>query len=286
MAAAEQFSSDIEAILARRYDNSADFWTTPDKRLMKGSVFSTLESALILLELGMEPSDPLLCTVAELIFGSWREDGRFKLSPDGGIYPCHTIGAANVLCHLGYAPDSRLQKTFEHLMQIQHTDGGWRCNKFSFGKGPETAFSNPGPTLTALNAFRFTGLLNQEHALDRAVAFLLDHWTTRLPLGPCHYGIGTLFMQVEYPFANYNLFVYVYVLSFYDSAKKDERFLDALRVLESKLTGGQVVVERVNRKLAGFSFCEKGKPSELATERYHEILHNLSGTRNKAEGQP
>ncbi len=276
MTVAQPYQSDVDAILAKRYDNGADYWTTPDRRLLKGGPFSTLECAFMLLELGMEPSDLLLKETADLFFSSWREDGRFKLSPQGAIYPCHTINATNVLCHLGYAADSRLQRTIDHLLEIQHSDGGWRCNKFSFGRGPETEFSNPGPTLAALNAFRFTDLLNKEPALDRAVEFLLDHWTTRLPLGPCHYGIGTLFMQVEYPFANYNLFVYVYVLSFYDSARRDKRFLDAFGALESKVVDGKIVVERVNRKLAGLTFCKKGEPSDLGTMRYHEILKNLS----------
>jgi hypothetical protein len=270
-----QYKSDIDAILSKRYDSGADYWTTPDKRLNKGGVFSALESALLLLELGMEPSDPVLRGAADLIFSAWRGDGRFKLSPQGAIYPCHTINAANVLCHLGYADDARLKKTFEHLLEIQHGDGGWRCNKFSFGRGPETEFSNPGPTLTALNAFRFTDMLNREAALDRAVEFLLGHWTTRRPLGPCHYGIGTLFMQVAYPFLNYNIFVYVYVLSFYDRAKNDKRFHEALAFLESRLAGGSIVAERVNPRLAGFAFCKKGEPSESGTRRYRELLGNL-----------
>lgn len=118
-------------------------------------------------------------------------------------------------------------------------------------------------------------MLNNEPALDKAVDFLLDHWTTRKPLGPCHYGMGTLFMQVEYPFGNYNLFLYLYVLSFYRKAKKDHRFLDVLAHLESKLVDGQMVVERVNAKLAKFAFCKKGEPSALATERYREILKNI-----------
>lgn len=271
----KQYEADIERILAKRHDNGADFWTTPDKRLHKGGPFSTIESTLLLLELGMEPSDPLLKEVAALCFGAWREDGRFKLSPQGGIYPCHTIIAAKVLCHLGYASDSRLRKTFDHLLEIQYGDGGWRCKKFSFGRGAETEFSNPGPTLSALDAFRFTDSLNKEKALDHAVDFLLDHWITRKPLGPCHYGMGTLFMQMEYPFANYNLFIYTYVLSFYDRAKKDQRFLDALGALESKLIDGKIVVERLNRKLSDFVFSKKGEPSELGTRRYHEILKNL-----------
>jgi hypothetical protein len=275
MAIEKKYQPDVDAILSKRHDNGADYWATPDKRLMKGSVFSTLESALLLLELGMPPSDPCLRDTADLIFSTWREDGRFKLSPDGGIYPCHTIGAANVLCHLGYSKDARLQKTFEHLFDIQYSDGGWRCNKFSFGRGPETEFSNPGPTLAALDAFRFTGLANASDALDKAVEFLLSHWMIRKPLGPCHYGIGTLFMQIAFPFFSYNLFFYLYVLSFYDKAKKDGRFLEALNALESKLSNGMVVVERPNQKLASLSFCKKGEPSELATLRYHEILKNL-----------
>lgn len=270
-----KYLSDIEAILSHRCDHGADFWTTPDKRLLKGSPFSAYNSALMLLELGMEPTDPILVEVADLFFSTWREDGRFKLYPNGGILPCHTAPAAYLLCRMGYAQDERIQKTLIHLLKIQYHDGGLRCNKFSFGHGPETEYSNPWPTLTALNAFRFTDYLNHEPALDSAVEFLLEHWVIKKPIGPCHYGIGTLFMQAEYPFGNYNLFQYVYVLSFYNRAKKDKRFLETLEALQARLVNGQVVVERVVPKLAKLSFCQKGQPSELATMRYQEILRNL-----------
>ena len=275
MAIDNKYLSDYEAILSHRYDNGADHWTTPDRRLIKGSPFTTLECVLYLLELGMEPTDPLLKECADLIFSTLREDGSFKLYPKGSIYPCHTAHAAEVLCHMGYASDIRMKKTFEHLLDTQYIDGGWRCNKFSFGRGPETEYSNPLPTLNALNAFRFSDYLNKEPAIDRAVDFLLEHWTIRKPIGPCHYGIGTLFMQVEYPFRNYNLFVYVYVLSFYNRAKEDERFLEALKALESTMVDGQIVVERIVPKMAKFLFCKKNEPSEIATIRYQEILKNI-----------
>ncbi|MEA4889002.1 MAG: prenyltransferase [Clostridiaceae bacterium] len=275
MAVENQHLSDYEAILSHRHDNGADLWTTPDKRLIKGAPFSTLESTLYLLELGMEPADPLLKETAELIFSAWQDDGRFKVYPQGAIYPCQTINTADVLCRLGYVMDDRLQKTLRHLLDIQYIDGGWRCNKFSFGRGPETEYSNPHPTLVALDTFRFSDYLNKEPSLDKAVDFLLEHWTIRKPIGPCHYGIGTLFMQVEYPFRNYNLFMYVYVLSFYNRAKNDRRFLEAFDTLRSKVVNGQIVVERVVPKLAGLSFCKKGEPSVLATRRYQEILKNL-----------
>ena len=134
----------------------------------------------------MEPGDPLMHQVAALFFSVWQEDGRFKMYPQGGIYPCQTIHAADLLCHLGYAGDARLQRTWRHLLDTQCADGGWRCLKFSFGRGPETAYSNPYPTLVALDAFRFTDRLNREPALDRAVEFLLEHWRIKRPIGPCH----------------------------------------------------------------------------------------------------
>jgi hypothetical protein len=82
-------------------------------------------------------------------------------------------------------------------------------------------------------------------------------------------------MQVEYPFRTYNLFMYVYVLSFYNKAKNDKRYLEALEALKSKASDGRITVERVVPKLADLSFCKKGQKSELATRRYHEILRNV-----------
>lgn len=271
----EQYRADAQAILSHRGDNGGDLWATPDRRLLKGSPFSTLECPAYLAELGMDPGEPVLRETADLIFRAWRQDGRFKIYPTGAIYPCQTAEAARTLCRLGYAGDARLQTTFRHLLAIQWPDGGWRCNKFSFGRGPETEASNPGPTLTALDAFRFCEEYRAHPALERAVEFLLRHWATRKPLGPCHYGIGSLFLQVEYPFRGYNLFSYVYTLSFYPIARGDPRFLQALAALQAKTQGGQIVVERAVPKLAGLNFCRKGAPSALATRRYQEILTNL-----------
>ncbi len=270
------YSRDIAEILSRSRDNGAEFWATPDNNLIKGGPFSTTEAVYILSELGLPASHPAMEGATGLIWHAQRADGRFQLVPKSGIFPCHTVHAAKALCSAGFAADDRLQATYSHLFDSQYTDGGWRCNKFFFGHGPETEASNPGPTLTALDVFRQTPFLNTDARLDSAVEFLLQHWVTRAPLGPCHYGIGTLFHQVLFPFLNYNLFYYVYVLSFYDAAKRDPRFLDALSVLQGKLKDGQIVVERPHAKLAKLSFCEKGKPSERATERYQTILSNLA----------
>lgn len=269
------FRNDIDAILSEQGSNGGELWQAADGAIATGVPFSTLEAAMMLRELGYDDEGGELARAAELIFARVREDGRFKAYASGSLYPCQTANAARTLCYLGYANDPRLRRTFEYLLENRHVDGGWRCNASKFGHGPETEFSNPGPTLTALDAFRFTERANADGRLDEAVDFLLRHWETKAPLGPCHYGIGTLFMKIEYPMVRYNLFHYIYTLSFYDAAKSDARFLEALAAVSAKLVDGMVVVESANRKLALFDFCKPKFPSALATAKYREILKNI-----------
>ena len=271
------YASDIEEILSHRLDNGADYWTTEDHKLLKGAPYTTLESALYLLELGFPAGHEIMKSVAGLIFDNWKEDGRIKVSPAGGIYPCHTALAIKLLCRMGYSDDARVGKSFKYFLDTQQEDGGWKCNKYSFGRGEETECSTPYTTLLVLDLMRYS-LYFDDARFDKAVDFLLEHWVVRKPISPCHYGIGTLFMQVEYPFRGYNLFYYVYVLSFYERARSDKRFPEVLEALKAKTVNGEIVVERVVPKLAKLSFCRKGQTSELATLRYREILANISRT--------
>ena len=70
-------------------------------------------------------------------------------------------------------------------------------------------------------------------------------------------------MQFEYPFCNYNLFQYIYVLFFYSEAKNDYRFLEAFNLRKGKHKITQIVVERVLPELGKLSFCKNGKEAYL-----------------------
>jgi hypothetical protein len=269
-------SEDFDQILAMRHDNGADFWATADGRIGIEKPISTLTALFIMSELNVPKSHEALRGAAELVLNACGKDGRVRYAPKGSLYPCQTAVAAAALCRNGYQSDHRVQAMLEYLLSNRYQDGGWRCNKFFYGKGPETDFSNPGVTLYALDAFRLAGIHEKSQELDQAVETLLRHWTVKVPTGPCHFGIGTLFMQVEYPFLRYNLFYYTYVLSFYEKARKDERFAEALSALHEKLDDqNRLMVERPNRKLENLMICRKGEPSEAATERYFEIDNNM-----------
>lgn len=271
----DEYKSDLDRMLSTIDRNGGPYWSTADGGIAKGVPFSTIETGMMLSEIGYDLKSNEVKGIAGLIFNHIKDDGRIKVYSSGSVYPCHTAIAARTLCYIGYSKDQRLNKTYEYFLNNQHEDGGWRCNASKYGNGPETKSSNPGPTLTILDAFRFTDYLNNNSQLDSAVDFLLRHWETKLPLGPCHYGIGSLFMRIEFPMVRYNIFHYVYTLSFYRKARSDPRFLEALQSITNKLEDGKIVVESTNRKLSDYAFCKCKEPNELATRRYEEILSNL-----------
>lgn len=149
----QSIQQDIEAIISHQYDHGVDLWSTPDHKLLNGAPFTTLECPHYLLELGMSREENLLKETAALIFQGWRKMVDLKFRRQGGSILCHTAQALRTLCALGYARDQRLQQTFHYFLATQEADGGWKCNKYSFGRGPETHFSTPMTTLTVLDAF-------------------------------------------------------------------------------------------------------------------------------------
>jgi len=268
--------ADIDAILARRHDNGADFWATPDGRVYVGNPYSTISSLVMLHELGVDASHEAVRGAIDAVLAAWQDDGRIRVAPAAPPHPCCTAEAARALGRFGYGEDERLQLTAAALLDEAHDTGGWRCNFTRFGRGPETECANPGATLYVLDALRFTGHDEAGDVVAEGVESLLRHWVGRTPSGPCHWGIGTRFLQVEFPFLRYNLFYWVYVLSFYPAARSDARFRDAAATLATRTdAGGRMVVEAPHRGLKDLAFCRSGAPSEAATRRYREIVENL-----------
>lgn len=278
----EARSADIEALLARREDNGADYWATPDGRIYVGNPYSTLSCLGILHELQVGPEHEAVVGALNLVLAAGRRDGRIRLGPKTPMYPCYTAEAARMLCRFGLERDPVVERAVDYFMGSGEITGGWRCSFSRFGKGPETKKANPGATLYVLDVLRWWPELSdgKEPVVARAVESLLEHWDVREPTGPCHWGIGSTFLRVEYPFFRYNLFFWVYVLSHFPSARNDPRFQAALRALDDKVDEeGRIVVEAPHRNLKGLTFCARGEPSAQATGRYREILQRVSHPR-------
>lgn len=266
----------LDKLLSTRYINGADYWASPDGRLGIDKPISTLTAMLVMSELEVSSSHEALAGSARLVMSAVQSDGRFRISPKDSIYPCHTAIGAAALCRNGYGETVEAKRMLENLSSNRHNDGGWRCKKFFYGRGPETEYSNPGVTLFALDALRFNRSNRTSQQFDDAVETLLEHWVTREPMGPCHFGIGRQFMQLEFPFYRYNLFYYVYVLSFYKKAIRDERFNDAFKALETKLDEkGRLPIEKTKLQLQKLGIFTSREIFEGVSNRYLEIVDNI-----------
>lgn len=268
----------IEEIINRQTDNGGLFWSRIDGDIHAPFGFSTIDTLSVLGEIGYSlNNNSTIIEAVDFIFSYQTPEGSFKYSPKSSKLPCLTARILAGLGRLGLRDDLRVQKSYNWLLDTQWNDGGWRCATVKLGKSPLTDASNPGTTLYVLDAFRFRNNSNDDlDKLNKGVDFLLQHWEVKQPVGPCNFGIGSSFMKVEYPFLRYNLFYYVYVLSFYDNAKVDKRFLEAFNQLKDKTKNEKLIPENPHKAWQMFDFAKKGQVSEIGTKRWIEINKNIN----------
>lgn len=267
----------IEKIIQRQNDYGGQFWSREDGNIHAPFGFSTIDTLYVLGEIGYLPSDnPQIAKAIDFLFSYQTTEGCFKYAPKSSKLPCLTARIIAGLAKLGLENDPRVEKSYKWMLDNQWNDGGWRCATVKLGKSPLTDASNPGTTLYVLDAFRFRdNSADDIDKLNKGVDFLLQHWEIRQPIGPCSFGIGSTFMKVEYPFLRYNLFYYVYVLSFYDLAINDKRFQDAFNQLRAKTKNDQLFPENPHKAWTEFDFAKKGQFSEIGTKRWIEIINNI-----------
>lgn len=265
----------VQDLLRRRAENGGPFWSRADGNIHAPAGFSTIDVLNVLGQLGATvETHPDLGGAVELVLRYQTPEGAFRYSGARSQLPCIAGQVLAALGRLGLAEDARYAGGLRWLVDHQADDGGWRCATVERGKSPVTDASNPGATLFVLDGFR-PALDRQAPAvharLDRAVEFLLHHWETRAPLGPCLFGIGSRFLEVEFPFLRYNLFSYVYVLAHFERSSSDPRFLEALDALAAHVRDGEMVVDSPHRAWQAYDFARRGSPSALATQRWREI---------------
>lgn len=270
------YNSEIEEIISSCQINGGAYWSRHDGNIHAPSGFSTIDVLYTLGEIGVKVTDSETVRKAiDFLFSYYDEKGSFKYSPKSAKLPCITARILAALGKLGYPNDFRIEKCYRYFLETQQNDGGWRCATAKHGLAPEKDASNPGTTLYVLDAFQFRNNPEADRIqLDNAISFLLKHWETRLPLGPCRFGIGSQFLAIEYPFLRYNLFYYVYVLSKYEKARKDSRYHEALISLRKKTVENKIFPETPHKLWSKYSFAQKNQYSKNATKRFMEVIES------------
>lgn len=270
----DKLNDEITSILSTSTINGGKYWARKDGDIHAPHGFSTIDVLNILGEIGLKYNNTkLIQNTINFTLSYLDDNGCFKYSPKSSKLPCITARILTAFGRLGYTNNLNIEKCYRYLLDTQKEDGGWRCATVKIGKSPETDASNPGTTLYVLDAFRFRSNSKvDKEKLDNGIQFLLKHWETRKPLGPCEFGIGSRFLSIEFPFIRYNLFYYVYVLSFYKNAQKDKRFIDAKNALIKKSKNNEIYPENPHKSWNKYSFAQKNKKSEIASKRFLEIL--------------
>ena len=267
---------EIASILSTSEINGGKYWSRKDGNIHAPHGYSTIDVLNTLGEIGLKfDESKLIQDTIDFIFLYLDENGCFKYSPKSPRLPCITARILTAFGRLGYKNYPRIEKCYKYFLETQKEDGGWRCPTVKLGKSPQTDASNPGTTLYILDAFRFRlNSMSDIEKLNKGVLFLLKHWETRKPVGPCEFGIGSRFLSIEYPFLRYNLFYYIYVLSHYRIAQKDHRFIEAKTRLIEKSKNNRIFPETPHKSWSNFSFARKNKVSKIATKRFQEIIRS------------
>jgi hypothetical protein len=263
-------------IMEMKNANGGTVWDRKDGNIYAPIGFSTIDVLSVLGDIGIKYSEnsTIKDAVGKMMSFYDEKKGMFQYIQKGSKLPCITAKIINTLDKLEYR-NSILENSFRYFMETQCDDGGWRCATVKIGKSDSTDASNPGTTLYVLDAYKNRKSLKEEkEKLDKAVLFLLQHWDTKKPLGPCEFGIGTQFMKTEYPFIRYNLFYYLYVLSFYEKAKKDKRFKEALKELKAKEIENGINIEHPNKNWISLLFNGSNQ-CDLANKKYKQLIENI-----------
>ena len=260
-------SEEVQRVFSKIDINGGPFWSKSDGNIYWGA-FSTGGVLVFLAETGLTKKDPRIRELAEFLSGYQSAQGFFKLGPKGpGWWSCFTAAVVGALLRFGYINDEVVNKGIDWLFDTQRLDGGWYCTRNSLRGGKKQKLDScPHSVLSVLWAFMNTPELWNRKELVPAVEFLLRHWETKTPIPDVdrgRYGIGSRFGWIRYPLFEYHLLRYVYVLSVYDHAVKDERFREAADLLMSKQDDkGRWAIDKPYRGWEEFEFGKKGTPNK------------------------
>jgi hypothetical protein len=267
----------VKDLLAQSKFNGGTVWDRHDGSIYNPIGFSTMEILSVLGDIGFDyEKEKIINEALKKVIGYYDNKAKqFKYSEKSSKLPCISAKIVATLQKLKY-DFQYFEDCYQYFLDTQQKDGGWRCATVKLGKSPETDASNPGTTLYVLDAFRYRNNSEKDIIqLNNGIGFLLDHWITKKPLGPCEFGIGTTFLKTEYPFIRYNIFYYAYILSFYSKAIDDKRFKEILKILLDKETNTGIRIENPHKSWKDILY-KNGLECDLANMKFFELKKNGS----------
>ena len=229
-------------------------------------------------DLGLRVSDPPIKKIANKVMEHQSKQGPFQLTMN---IPTHFGGSGNdkwawalcdapivvaALTQMGLSDDKRIQNAIKHLDGLVR-DNGWPC-----AVSPELGnFRGPGrkddpcpyATLVMLKALAQIPELHEGKSAKIGVETLLSLWDESKERHPYMFFMGTDFRKLKAPLFWYDILHVLDVLSYFKWARKDKRFKEMLKIVESKADNdGRYIPESIWTGVEGLGFRSEENPIE------------------------
>ena len=239
-------------------------------------------------DLGLNISDPSVKKIVDKVVKHQSQQGPFQLSTN---IPTHFGGSGNdewawALCdapvivssliQMGMRDDPRVQTAIEYLNGLVR-DYGWPCTvspELGKFRGPGRK-DDPCPyaTLVMLQVLAHIPELRESKSAKTGAETLLSLWDKSKEQHPYMFFMGTDFRKLKAPLFWYDILHVLDVLSHFDWARKDKRFKQMVKVVESKADNdGRYIPESVWTAWKDWDFSQKKIPSHGLTFFVQRIL--------------
>lgn len=267
--------TDFHSILVRNHKN-------PDLPIHK---------LIFLLDIGLGSEVPEIQSAIEKIMENKDDDGVYKSLTN---IPKHFGGSGEdsfgwCLCDAplllyalnkaGCDYENHIKQGVDHLVAF-HEDCGFPCTVSSeFGK-----FRGPGrkgdicpyASLIMLKLMSSIPEYRDSEISENTAMALLSLWENSLERHPYMFYMGTDFRKLKAPAMWYDLVSVVDVLSNFEVAKADARFIEMLNLIKSKQDeNGLFTPEAVFQKFKGWDFGQKKNPSPYLTYLCYRIFDRV-----------
>ena len=267
--------TDFHSILVRNHKN-------PDLPIHK---------LIFLLDIGLGSEVPEIQSAIEKIMENKDDDGVYKSLTN---IPKHFGGSGEdsfgwCLCDAplllyalnkaGCDYENHIKQGVYHLVAF-HEDCGFPCTVSSeFGK-----FRGPGrkgdicpyASLIMLKLMSSIPEYRDSEISENTAMALLSLWENSLERHPYMFYMGTDFRKLKAPAMWYDLVSVVDVLSNFEVAKADARFIEMLNLIKSKQDeNGLFTPEAVFQKFKGWDFGQKKNPSPYLTYLCYRIFDRV-----------
>ena len=261
-----------------------------------GSVIASHKSAgqpfhklTFLADIGLNKTDPGMQMIIDQILSHQSAEGPFQLPNNigesyGGTGQqtwgwalCDAPLLLYSLVKFGLGDDPRVQKGIQHLVNLAR-ENGWPCavsKELGTWRGPGKK-DDPCPyaTMVMLKLLSVVKELQDSSAAHQGVESLLGLWQDSQTRHPYIFYMGDDFRKLKVPLVWYDLVHLLDVLSRFEWARTDARYLEILSVLTNKMDAeGCFTLESVWTVWKDWEFGQKKIPSRWLTLSARSIMH-------------